>query len=84
MEIRDEVIRVVAEQADRTPESIGPEHVLMEDIGLDSLGVVEISMELENVFDIVIEDEDMEKVRTVGDVIDMIGRLTRAAGRGGA
>lgn len=43
-----------------------------EDLGADSLDVVELVMELEDEFDIEISDEDAEKITTVGDVIEYI------------
>jgi acyl carrier protein len=43
-----------------------------EDLGADSLDVVELVMELEDEFDMEISDEDAEKINTVGDVVDYI------------
>ncbi|MGB8957074.1 MAG: acyl carrier protein [Tumebacillaceae bacterium] len=43
-----------------------------EDLGADSLDVVELVMELEDEFDIEISDEDAEKINTVGDVVNYI------------
>ena len=46
----------------------------IEDIGADSLDIVELIMELEEEFDIQIPDEQAEKIRTVGEAIDYIER----------
>lgn len=43
-----------------------------EDLGADSLDVVELVMELEDEFDMEISDEDAEKIATVGDVVEYI------------
>ncbi|MGO4887815.1 acyl carrier protein [Anaerobacillus sp. MEB173] len=43
-----------------------------EDLGADSLDVVELVMELEDEFDLEISDEDAEKISTVGDVVEYI------------
>jgi acyl carrier protein len=43
-----------------------------EDLGADSLDVVELVMELEDEFDLEISDEDAEKIATVGDVVNYI------------
>ena len=45
---------------------------LNDDLGIDSLAAVELALELENEFDIRIEDEELAKLETVQDVIDII------------
>jgi acyl carrier protein len=47
---------------------IAEDHALVEDLGCDSLDIVEISIELEEPFDISIPDEFSEQTRTIGDV----------------
>lgn len=48
------------------------EDTALEELGADSLALVEMVMSVEEEFDIQIEDEDMEKFKTVGDVLDYI------------
>lgn len=48
------------------------EDTTLEDLGADSLALVELVMSVEEEFEIQIEDEDMEKFKTVGDVLDYI------------
>ncbi len=48
------------------------EDTTMEDLGADSLALVELVMSVEEEFEIQIEDEDMEKFKSVGDVLDYI------------
>jgi len=53
-------------------EKISRDLTFQEDLGADSLDVVELIMELEDVFSIQISDEDAEKIITVGDAVDYI------------
>ncbi|WP_373792378.1 acyl carrier protein [Jeotgalibaca porci] len=53
-------------------EKISRDLTFQEDLGPDSLDVVELIMELEDVFSIQISDEDAEKIITVGDAVDYI------------
>lgn len=51
---------------------IVPDADLANDIGLDSLDTVELSLGLEKHFDVEIADEDLEDVRTVADAVDLV------------
>lgn len=53
-------------------EKVSRELTFQEDLGADSLDVVELIMELEDVFAIQISDEDAEKIVTIGDAVDYI------------
>lgn len=59
--------------------SVDAEEVTMEssfeDLGADSLDIVEIVMAIEEEFDIEVADEDAEKAATVGDVVNYLGTL---------
>jgi len=59
---------LVAEQLGVDVESLTPEANILEDLGADSLDVVELVMAIEEEFDIEIPDEDAESMRTLGDV----------------
>jgi len=59
---------LVAEQLGVDIESLTPEANILEDLGADSLDVVELVMAIEEEFDIEIPDEDAESMRTLGDV----------------
>ncbi|MBQ9120834.1 MAG: acyl carrier protein [Clostridia bacterium] len=63
------VIEFVASRLDVEPSLIGPETNIMEDLGADSLDVVELVMAAEEYFGIKIEDEDIVSVKTVGDAV---------------
>jgi acyl carrier protein len=53
-------------------EKVTRELKFQEDLGADSLDVVELIMEMEDVFGIQISDEDAEKITTIGDAVDYI------------
>jgi acyl carrier protein len=70
--IEEKVIGIVASQLDVEKEKIKPETSFINDLGADSLDIVELVMEFEEAFDMSIPDEDAEKIRTVGDAITYI------------
>ena len=72
MAIFDEVKEVIAEQLNVSEDEIKLESNFVEDLGADSLDVVELVMALEEKFEIEIPDEDAEKIATVKDVVDYI------------
>jgi acyl carrier protein len=59
---------IVADRLGVEFSEVTPEATILEDLGADSLDVVELVMELEEKFDIEIPDEDVERMRTVGDM----------------
>jgi acyl carrier protein len=72
MALLDDVKEVVVEQLDCDPAEIKEDSKFIEDLGADSLDVVELVMALEEKFDIEIPDEDAEKILTVGDAIKYV------------
>jgi acyl carrier protein len=72
MAILDEVKEVVVEQLNVSPDEVKEESKFVEDLGADSLDVVELVMALEEKFDIEIPDEEAEKIATVADAIKFI------------
>jgi acyl carrier protein len=73
------VVAILAEQLGVPSEEISPEQAIVEDLGADSLDVVELVMAVEAEFKIAIVDEDAECVRTVGDLSDLVSRLVAEA-----
>ena len=63
---------IIAEQLNVDPEEITEATSFKDDLGADSLDIVELIMALEEEFDIEIPDADAEKVVSVGDVVDYI------------
>ncbi|MDR1977005.1 MAG: acyl carrier protein [Campylobacteraceae bacterium] len=72
MALFDDVKEVVVEQLNVNPAEVKEESKFVEDLGADSLDVVELVMALEEKFDIEIPDTDAEKIVTVGDAIKYI------------
>ena len=72
MAIFDEVKEVVMEQLNKTADEVKEDSRFAEDLGADSLDVVELVMALEEKFDIEIPDEDAEKIATVADALKYI------------
>ena len=64
---------IIAEQLGISEEEIVPEASFVDDLGADSLDLVELIMALEEEFDMEISDEDAEKIQTVQDAINYIG-----------
>lgn len=72
MEIFDKVRDILVEQLGVKPEDVTLEASFQDDLGADSLDVVELIMALEEEFDIKISDDDAEKISTVGDAVEYI------------
>lgn len=68
----DKIKSIISEQLGVEEDEITMESSFIDDLGADSLDIVELIMALETEFDIEISDEDAEKVATVGDVVDYI------------
>ena len=72
MTLEEKVIKLVMEQLDVTRDECVLEASFIDDLGADSLDLVELIMEMEEVFDLEIEDEELEKIRTIKDVVDFL------------
>lgn len=68
----DKIREIVVEQLGVDAEQVVPEANFVEDLGADSLDIVELIMAFEEEFDVEIPDTDAEKIKTVQDVIDYI------------
>lgn len=68
----DRVKKIIVDRLGVDESEIKEEASFKDDLGADSLDVVELVMELEDEFDLEISDEDAEKIATVGDVITYI------------
>ena len=72
MEIADKVKEIVSQQLDVDVAQIKPESQFIDDLGADSLAIVELVLAFEEQFEIDIPDEDTEKIRTVRDAVTYI------------
>ncbi len=68
MSIPTKVKDIIVEQLGVDPEKVKAEASFIDDLGADSLDIVELVMAMEEEFDLEIPDEDAEKLRTVNDV----------------
>ncbi len=75
MALFDDVKEVVVEQLNVNPDEVKEDSKFVENLGADSLDVVELVMALEEKFDIEIPDEDAEKIATVADAISFIENI---------
>ena len=72
MSVQDKVIRIVSEKLDVDKDEVVPKASLVDDLGADSLDLVELVMTMEEEFDIEISDEDAETLLTIQDAINYI------------
>ncbi len=77
-EILKKIKDIAVEELGVSPEKVTEEARFIEDLGADSIGVMELVMKMEEEFGLQIPDEDIEKLRTVGDVIDYILKKTQS------
>lgn len=71
----EEVCKMLAEQLSIPAESIRPEQEVVKDLGADSLDVVELMMALEDQHGITLPEDDIESIKTVQDIVDMMNKL---------
>jgi acyl carrier protein len=71
-EVEAKVKEIVCEQLGVAEDEVAPNASFIEDLGADSLDIVELVMALEEEYDLEISDEEAEKIRTVGDVVAFI------------
>ncbi len=69
-EMKEKVIDIISNQLGIEKEAITPDAKVIDDLGADSLDVVELVMALEEEFDVEIPDEEAEKIRSVGDIFN--------------
>ena len=72
MDIAEKVKEIISQQLDVDQENITDGASFVDDLGADSLAIVELALAFEEQFEIEIPDEDTEKIRTVSDAINYI------------
>lgn len=70
--VEEKVKEVIIEQLNITEEECVPDAAFIDDLGADSLDIVELIMAMEDNFGMDISDDDLMKIRTVQDIIDYI------------
>jgi acyl carrier protein len=76
--IEEKVMNIVADKLEVDRSEVTPDAVFVDDLGADSLDLVELIMAMEEEFGCEIADEEAEKMRTVQDVINFIQARTAA------
>jgi len=72
----DKIAKIIADLLDIAPEKITPEATFIEDLGADSLDVVELMMKIEEVFEVDIPDEVVQNdIKTVQNLVDYLAKL---------
>jgi acyl carrier protein len=72
MTLEEKVIGIIVEQLDVTREECVPQASFIDDLGADSLDLVELIMEMEETFDIQIADNELQQIRSIKDVLDYL------------
>ncbi len=75
--IEEKLKEIVIKQFGEGEKTVTLESSFVNDLGADSLDIVELVMELEDEFDVSIPDEDAEKMQTVGDAVKYINEHTQ-------
>lgn len=78
-EIFDQIVSLVAPfaKARAALASIAPETSFQKDLKVNSARLVDIILQIEDVFDIQVTDEDADKLRTIGDAVSLVLQLAR-------
>ncbi|MCX5865988.1 MAG: acyl carrier protein [Proteobacteria bacterium] len=79
MTLEDKVANIIADQLGMGTEEIQPEARFLEDLGADSLDLVELVMAMEDEFGISIPDDKIEEIKTVRDAVNYIRREPRGS-----
>ena len=70
--VLDKMKDILVEQLECNPEDITMESLLVDDLGADSLDAIDIVMSVEDTFKVEVPDEIIEKIETVGDIVNFI------------
>lgn len=73
----EKVCKMLAEQLDISADTITPQSEVVKDLGADSLDVVELMMALEDEYGITLPEGEVENVKTVQDIVDMMEKLQK-------
>jgi len=71
-DIQERICKIISEQLSQDAEEVVPEASFIDDLGADSLDLVELVMHMEEEFDVEIPDEEAENIRTVQDAINYV------------
>jgi acyl carrier protein len=80
-DIEVRVRQILTERLGLSPEALSAEARLVEDLGMDSLDAVELSIAMERQFKITLSDDQMARLKTVGDVMLVVQGLVAESGQ---
>lgn len=81
MSIEERLKTIIVEHLGVEPDKVKPEATIIDDLGADSLDMVELVMAFEEEFGIAINDDDAELVMTFGDAVKLVERSAKGATR---
>ncbi len=82
MALEERVKEIIVEQLGVTPDEVVGQASFIDDLGADSLDIVELVMAMEEEFDVEIPDEDAEKIQTIGSAVTYLKGKLEAGGPG--
>ena len=77
LSLEEKVINIIAQRLGKKPETINLNSNLVEDVGADSLDVVELLMQLEDGYHIIIPNEEAVKLNTIGDIVKFLEKTVK-------
>ncbi len=73
----EKITEILAEQLDADKDTMTADTKIADDLGADSLDLVDLLMSIEDEFGIEIPDEDVENIQTIGDIVDYIDKKSK-------
>lgn len=70
--IQEQVFKIISEQLDVGRDEVALDKTFTDDLGADSLGIVELVLAFEDHFEVKIPDDEVDKIKTVGDAVKYI------------
>ena len=77
MDVLEKIIDILCDQLDLDREQVTEDSEIIDDLGADSLDIVDLIMTLEDEFDTEITDEMVEGMKTVGDIVSYINKIKK-------
>jgi acyl carrier protein len=79
-EIYGRIRKTLIENFEIPAERISPEARLTDDLELDSIDAIDMAVQIQELTSVRLEEEELRKLRTVGDTVDLVARLVAARG----
>ena len=76
MNIVEKIVEIFSEVMEAPKETVTPEVDLFNDLGVDDIDLIEVLMEIEERFGVYIPDEELGKIKTVGDIVKLVEAKT--------